>query len=733
MSRNVKMLFICLVFSTITTSIFAQNFSCTNNRYIDNVFDANRNDDIYYATAEAVTLGLLPYLGENNTYTQDLEMDIYVPQGDTLSKRPCVVFAFGGAFITGTKRQPQIVEYCEFLASRGYVCAAIDYRLGFNLLSTASAVRAVYRGAQDVRAAIRFLKANASTWGIDTSYVFAGGNSAGAISALHAAYGEEAERATIDLMAASYGGPAFNDWPDLGCLACAGNNFGGAPFNISGKPDLVINMWGALGDTTIMNNNQDISLLSFHGENDDIVVSDFGSPFSYPIFPPLYGSIPLAEQADNVGIPNELNLYDFGHEVWFNDANREDIKQKSLTYFYNYMKPQTPILSGSEVVCGTGISTYSILPIDGATDYCWNVLGGTVLTSNADNTSIEVIWDNNAAVGSVQVKAIDERLYESDIALISVTINPLLTPTNLTLSNVTTNSATISWGAVTGNTYLLEYKQDTETIWTSLSVGTNTLVLDNLDACQTYDFRVSSICGTLQSMPTWPITTTTECITTNVKVYLSGAYDATTNQMSNYLRSQELLPINQPYFGLPWIYQGQEIIGTASMPTTTVDWILLELRPADNPSLVAGRRAALLLQDGTVVDFNNEGSVLFPTVTQAGDYYLVVRHRNHEAIISSTSINLPTTATYDFTTSTSQAMNSAQVQLSSGQAAMYAGDYDANGLLTHEDYNSYLQENGINIPTYKIEDGNFDGMVNNDDFIIWQQYAGHTGSWLIRY
>src|SRR5690554_8203526 len=86
-----------------------------------------------------------------------------------------------------------MMALCDSFARRGYVTATIDYRKGFNPLSNTSAERAVYRGTQDLRAAIRFLKEKHNTYGIDTNYTFIGGSSAGAFAVIHTIYMDQNE------------------------------------------------------------------------------------------------------------------------------------------------------------------------------------------------------------------------------------------------------------------------------------------------------------------------------------------------------------------------------------------------------------------------------------------------------------------------------------------------------------------------------------------------------------
>ena len=321
------LLFLCLLLCFV--HLFAQN-TCTNDRYKSDIFNVTTISNIEFGQAPEL---ITPYLGENATYNRTLRMDIYLPEGDTFSNRPVIVFAFGGAFLIGFKTQPQIVEFCEQMAKKGYVMAAIDYRLGFNTLNSNTAIRAVYRAVQDMKAAIRFLKHNATTYGIDTSMVFASGASAVGIAAIHSAFLEESDVNTSPLLAPVFGGGTFNNWPDLGCSECSGNNLNEAPYNINGQPTGIIPLWGAIADLSWITTDDDVSILAIHGENDLIVNPNSGSPFNYPLFPSLHGSIAITDHMTNIGLANELYIIPgVGHEPWL-DAAVGDIVEAQNHYF----------------------------------------------------------------------------------------------------------------------------------------------------------------------------------------------------------------------------------------------------------------------------------------------------------------------------------------------------------------------------------------------------------------
>lgn len=307
------------IFLSITVNSFAQT------RYLDSLFIAEKTDSaVIYGTADALTA---PYLNESWTYSQDLLMDIYQPQGDVNQVRPCLLFIHGGAFLFGSREDANGVNVCKDFAKKGYVAVSIDYRLGLNTFSSSSAERAVYRGVQDTKAAIRFLKENYAAYGIDTTRIFAMGSSAGSISAIHAAYLEEDERADIT--------STFNT-PDLGCISCSGNSF-----THNDKPIAVANLWGAIVDTTYIEAG-DVPMISFHGTNDFVVSPDSASPFNSPFFPALSGANYITPRLQNLGITTEYyKFYNQGHEPWgvFSETPYYDsIIDLTTLFFYNYLQ-----------------------------------------------------------------------------------------------------------------------------------------------------------------------------------------------------------------------------------------------------------------------------------------------------------------------------------------------------------------------------------------------------------
>lgn len=264
-------------------------------RYQQAVFSQkNVQTNIQYGTADSYDA-----LGLNFPAPQYL--DFYEPLGDTATKRPLVLVFFGGAFLIGDKSMQDVVAWCDSLTSYGYTCAAVNYRIGFNVLSSVSSIRAGYRGVQDARAAVRYMKEFHQQFRIDTNLIFMVGNSAGTINAMQAAYSSESDRPIETYGVAS----TLDDNTDLGCLDCSGNAYQHT-VDVAG----VVGCWGAVIDLGGLDTTDKAPILMFHGTDDAIVPIDSGVPFSASaVFPTMYGSRQIHQKRLQLGLPSELHVY----------------------------------------------------------------------------------------------------------------------------------------------------------------------------------------------------------------------------------------------------------------------------------------------------------------------------------------------------------------------------------------------------------------------------------------
>lgn len=201
------------------------------------------------------------------------------------------------------------------------------------------------------------------------------------------------------------------------------------------------------------------------------------------------------------------------------------------------------------------------------------------------------------------------------------------------------------------------------------------------------------------------------------KIYLQGPYDSSTNTITTDLNLSGYIPTQSPYSDDP-----RRI---AAVPSSIVDWVLLELRASiDGPGVAY--RSVLLRNDGQLVDLN--GSDVIGIDAPAGSYYLVIRHRNHLAVASAVPLTLASNSVtpYDFTTSLNQYYknDAAQVDSDPVRFAMYAGDADNNGQVQNVDKNDIWK---IQVGTFGYREGDFNmnGQVQDDDkTTYWRPNVG---------
>ena len=126
--------------------------------------------------------------------TTKLFMEVYYPEMvDTTIKYPAMVFFFGGGWNGGNIHQ--FLHHAEYFSKRGIVCFLVDYRVKRRNDTTP------FESLKDAKSAIRFIRNNASEFGINLDKIIVSGGSAGghlaAATALINDYNENSDDLTI--------------------------------------------------------------------------------------------------------------------------------------------------------------------------------------------------------------------------------------------------------------------------------------------------------------------------------------------------------------------------------------------------------------------------------------------------------------------------------------------------------------------------------------------------------
>ena len=394
---------------------------CVGDRYKLEIFNNfNLSSDIEYGNN-------INYAG----FAEDLILDVYEPNGDTLANgdsvtnRPLVLLAHGGSFIGGSKTGSDVVPLAESFAKMGYVVASINYRLGFSnpfAIDSIDGTETVVRAVHDYRAAIRYFKKdfseNGNIYGIDTSLIFAGGVSAGAITAVHVAYMDNA----LEI-------PEYIDTNQAGL----GGGIEGLSGNLGYQSGItaVINIAGALRDTNWMNMG-DAPILSFHGDLDvtvpyatDVIPSPLGGDVMK-----VDGSFSIHARANNIGVENCFHThYGAGHVPHTGSAIYTDT---TINMMANFM---SSFVCNETLVCGTN---------------------DTLIDFNIDPNSTASFYDNISDIIKIYPNPSSDLVnIESDFAIQSIQLTNLLGEIVVLKSSLNLNKTQLSKNNLPNGVYIL--------------------------------------------------------------------------------------------------------------------------------------------------------------------------------------------------------------------------------------------------------------------------------------
>lgn len=207
-----------------------------------------------------------------------------------------------------------------------------------------------------------------------------------------------------------------------------------------------------------------------------------------------------------------------------------------------------------------------------------------------------------------------------------------------------------------------------------------------------------------------------QSIFANTKVLLEGPYSS--GSMSTSLKTLGLLPLAQPYSSSPWNYTGTESV--TSIPANITDWILVELRTGTASSTKVASRAGFIKNDGTITDLNGSSALSFSGIG-SGNYYIVIRHRNHMPVMSASPVALSSSsALYDFTTGSSKAYGGTNgfklIDASLSKWGMVSGDATNEGSIYIDDYTDFWVPAFGSSGIYSRGDFKLDGNVFIDDY-----------------
>ncbi len=207
----------------------------------------------------------------------------------------------------------------------------------------------------------------------------------------------------------------------------------------------------------------------------------------------------------------------------------------------------------------------------------------------------------------------------------------------------------------------------------------------------------------------------------SAKALLEGPFSG--SFMADDLKENGLLPLAEPYTGL-----GYSLMTNAGQTTSAaelsgngtnddiVDWVLVQIRDKNDPSIIEYHTVMLLEQDGDVVTIENGRKTnVFSFSLPHDSYYLSIIHRNHLPVMTATPVAFNGVPTMIDFTSPSMATygNGARKELTPALWGLISGDADNNNIVNASDRSTtwnYRNQTG-----YLLQDVTLDGTVNAAD------------------
>ena len=244
--------------------------------------------------------------------TTHLLLDVYAPDEPSGRERPTLVLVHGGSFVAGDKTSPEIVDAACYFAERGWVCAAINYRLTADdppvpwwvELYGDPQLSAAYAAVVDTKRAMRWVRTHAGEWQVDPRRLAVLGHSAGAFCAVLAAITDEDD----------FANDAGTGVPDL------------YPEQ-SGKPNAAVEVSGGDAMFDAEYDAADPPLMIWHGDADTVV--------------PYTNALAVAAQCAAHGIPYRfctLAGKQHGAETWLATVDGRNIKERTEDFLDRFFK-----------------------------------------------------------------------------------------------------------------------------------------------------------------------------------------------------------------------------------------------------------------------------------------------------------------------------------------------------------------------------------------------------------
>jgi len=302
------------------------------------------------------------------------------------------------------------------------------------------------------------------------------------------------------------------------------------------------------------------------------------------------------------------------------------------------------------------------------------------------------------------------------------------------IANGRTGPYTVSIISIVSGTDQIIEDGATSVIFSSLSAGSHVAQITNEHEC------IVELPFTVSTCPLF------------VSLYLEGAYDQATGNMTTELDTRGMLPgqtptgslstptpAGQPYHMAPWNYPGDEGANWTDADyekynETAVDWILMTVLEKDiAPPVTIFQAAGILDQNGSFhYTCPPDLRSIVGGVNTTEEFHVRIEHRNHMGIMTPAPIHFLSETDdieIDFRDNDSykDATSFGQIEIEQGVWGMFAGDADQSDIPSYDingnDKSKWFNSNGV-FDYYIQADMNLDADVNGNDKIYWDNNNG---------
>jgi acetyl esterase/lipase len=604
---------------------------------------------------DSVATTYFPYLATQlttatkyGTHNSSEVGDIWVPNynGKTppanANSRPAVLIVHGGGGTSGTRSSNREIQMSQFCAAHGYVAFNIDYSLGV-----------VWpKDVYDWRLAIRFLRANAATYGIDPNHIgviggsfggFCAGNLSGITNGQRTIY-SDSNAAYNNISLDGYSGEALNVYSGDVQVAC--DLYGPMDQTTSG------NAGGIYSSPTTATLKNSSAVQYVHPTSAPLLISHGTADTTVSITQ----SEEMTNKLGQTGVPFQFKIWSGVGHTFLIYQTGVDLRKQWMDWFDKYLlvssvAPYIQVQPANQSGCLNNSATFTVTA-NGTTPlaYQWYGPTGAIAGATSATYSDPSLAAGDAGSYSVVITNAFGAVTSSVVTLTVNNLNPPAISTDVAdVAVLAGNPATLTITA-TGDNLQYQWYGPAGLIANATNASyviTNAAVTD----AGTYQVLVYNPCATLPSRLATLTVNGPPAITANP----AGATNCTGDTVSFVVSATGTAPLAYQWFGPGGSLSGPNAtsltltnLSTANSGTyyCTVTNAYGSVSSANATLLVSSNADVTFTQQPTDVTVDSGNSASFTvTVSGGGNYSYLWLKNDYDTITNAVATNATLTLT----------------------------------------------------------------------------------------